>query len=52
MGFAPRCEAVAMPRRRGAFYILGYALGLALTGAKTSFLTIEKAKGPRGADIV
>ena len=28
-GFAAGCEAVAMPRRRDAFYILGYALGAA-----------------------
>ena len=26
-GFAAGCEAVAMPRRRQGFYILGYALG-------------------------
>jgi hypothetical protein len=25
-GFAVRCAAVALPRRKGAFYILGYAL--------------------------
>jgi hypothetical protein len=28
-GFAAGCEAVAMPRRRGAFTFLGYALGAA-----------------------
>jgi hypothetical protein len=28
-GFAAGCEAAALPRRRGAFYISGYALGLA-----------------------
>ncbi len=28
MGFAPGCAAVAMPRRRGAFMFLGYALWL------------------------
>ena len=26
-GYAAGCEAVALPRRRGAFYLLGYALG-------------------------
>ena len=29
LGFAARCVAVAVPRRRGAFYFLGYARGMA-----------------------
>ena len=28
-GFAAGCEAVAMPRRKGGFCILGHALGAA-----------------------
>ena len=28
-GFAAGCAAVAMPRRRGAYIFLGYALGVA-----------------------